>query len=229
MKMGVTVTLNNPEEINKIQEKEVDLTAQRIQTVLNAGANVILTSKGIDDSALKYFSGSNAIACRRVTPKDMRRIAKATGATLQLNMADLNGDESFDPSMLGHAEEVYEDKIRDDTVIMIKGPKLQPINTVLLRGPNEMMCDEMQRSLIDATSVVKRILDSNMVVAGGGAIEAAVSTHLENFATMLGSREQLAIAEFAEALLVIPKTLAVNAAKDATDLGKFSPAVDAVV
>jgi len=218
MKMGVTVTLNNPEEINKIQEKEIDLTAQRIQMVLNAGANVVFTSKGIDDSALKYFSSGNAIACRRVTMKDMRRIAKATGATLQLNMADLNGDESFDPSMLGHAEEVYEDKIRDDPVIMIKGPKLQPINTVLLRGPNEMMCDEMQRSLIDATSVVKRLLDSNMVVAGGGAIEAAVSTHLENFATMLGSREQLAIAEFAEALLVIPRTLAVNAAKDATDL-----------
>jgi T-complex protein 1 subunit alpha len=56
------------------------------------------------------------------------------------------------------------------------------------------------------------------VVAGGGAVEAALSVHLENLATTLGSREQLAIAEFAEALLVIPKVLAVNAAKDATEL-----------
>ena len=55
-------------------------------------------------------------------------------------------------------------------------------------------------------------------VAGGGAVEAALSIHLENFATTLGSREQLAIAEFADALLVIPKTLAINAAKDATEL-----------
>ena len=54
--------------------------------------------------------------------------------------------------------------------------------------------------------------------AGGGAVEAALSIYLENFATTLGSREQLAIAEFADALLVIPKTLAVNAAKDATEL-----------
>jgi hypothetical protein len=54
--------------------------------------------------------------------------------------------------------------------------------------------------------------------AGGGAVEAALNVFLENFATTLGSREQLAIAEFADALLIIPKTLAVNAAKDATEL-----------
>src|SRR3990167_1736529 len=66
--------------------------------------------------------------------------------------------------------------------------------------------------------MVKRTLEGNAVVPGGGAVEAALSIYLENFARTLGSREQLAIAEFAEALLVIPKTLAVNAAKDATDL-----------
>ncbi|KAJ0837803.1 putative chaperonin Cpn60/TCP-1 family, groEL-like equatorial domain superfamily [Helianthus annuus] len=57
-----------------------------------------------------------------------------------------------------------------------------------------------------------------VVVAGGGAVEAALSVYLEYLATTLGSREQLAIAEFAESLLIIPKVLAVNAAKDATDL-----------
>lgn len=66
--------------------------------------------------------------------------------------------------------------------------------------------------------VVKRMLESNVLVAGGGAVETALSIYLESFATTLGSREQLAIAEFAEALLVIPKTLAVNAAQDATEL-----------
>ena len=55
-------------------------------------------------------------------------------------------------------------------------------------------------------------------LTGGGAVEAALSIYLKNFANTLGSREQLAIAEFADALLVIPKTLAVNAAKDATEL-----------
>jgi T-complex protein 1 subunit alpha len=80
------------------------------------------------------------------------------------------------------------------------------------------MLDEMERSLHDSLCVVKRTLESNSVVPGGGAVESALSIYLENFATSLGSREQLAIAEFANALLVIPKTLAVNAAKDSTEL-----------
>lgn len=69
------------------------------------------------------------------------------------------------------------------------------------------------RALHDSLMVIKRMLESNVLVAGGGAVETALSIYLESFATTLGSREQLAIAEFAEALLVIPKTLAVNAAQ----------------
>lgn len=80
------------------------------------------------------------------------------------------------------------------------------------------MLDEMERSLHDALCIIKRTLESGYVVPGGGAVETALSIYLENFATTLGSREQLAIGEFAAALLVIPKTLAVNAAKDSTDL-----------
>lgn len=80
------------------------------------------------------------------------------------------------------------------------------------------MLEEMERSIHDSLSILKRGLESKTVVAGGGAVETALSIYLENFATTLGSREQLAIAAFAEALLVIPKTLVVNAAYDATDL-----------
>jgi T-complex protein 1 subunit alpha len=70
----------------------------------------------------------------------------------------------------------------------------------------------------DSLSVIKRVMESKKVVPGGGAVEAALSIYLENFATSISSREQLAIAEFARSLLIIPKTLAVNAAQDATDL-----------
>ena len=90
--------------------------------------------------------------------------------------------------------------------------------TIIIRGANEYMLDEVQRSMNDSLNVVKWILESNSVVAGGGAVEAALSVYLDDFAWTLGSREQLAIAEFSEALLVIPKTLAINAAQDATDL-----------
>jgi T-complex protein 1 subunit alpha len=81
-----------------------------------------------------------------------------------------------------------------------------------------MMLDEMDRSVHDSLMAVKRVLESKEVVPGGGAVETAVAMHLETFAEALGTREQLAIAEFASAMLAIPKILAVNAAKDATDL-----------
>lgn len=87
-----------------------------------------------------------------------------------------------------------------------------------MRGANDFFLDEIERSLHDSLCVIKRVLESNNVVAGGGAVEVALSIFLDDYARTLGSREQLAIAEFSEALLVIPKTLAINAAKDATDL-----------
>ena len=80
------------------------------------------------------------------------------------------------------------------------------------------MLDEIERSIHDALCAVKRVLESNSLVVGGGAVEVATSVYLDDFARTLGSREQLAIAEFAEALNVIPKILAINAAKDASDL-----------
>ncbi len=76
-----------------------------------------------------------------------------------------------------------------------------------MRGANDYMLDEMERSIHDSLSIVKRTLESNMVVAGGGAVEAALSVYLENLATTLGSREQLAVVEFALALLIIPKVM----------------------
>eukprot|EP01018_Ginkgo_biloba_P002245 Gb_09465 [translate_table: standard] len=218
MQMGVQVLVSDPRELEKIREREADITKERIEKLLKAGANVILTTKGIDDMALKYFVEAGAIAVRRVRKEDLRHVAKATGATQALTFADMEGGETFDPSFLGYAEEVIEERIAADDVIMIKGAKSSRAVSIILRGANDYMLDEMERSMHDALCIVKRTLESNMVVAGGGAVEAALSVYLENLATTLGSREQLAIAEFAESLLIIPKVLAVNAAKDATEL-----------
>uniref|UniRef100_A0A7R9V3D1 T-complex protein 1 subunit alpha n=1 Tax=Chlamydomonas euryale TaxID=1486919 RepID=A0A7R9V3D1_9CHLO len=218
MMMGVQVLVTDPKELEKIREREFDITKERIQKMLDAGANVVLTTKGIDDMALKYFVEAGVIACRRVPKDDLKRIARATGAQVLVALADMDGNETFDPATLGTAEEVCEERVADDNMVMIKGSKFTRATTLLLRGANDYMLDEMDRALHDALCVIKRVLESNTVVAGGGAVEAALSVFLENFATTLGSREQLAIGEFASAALVLPKTLAVNAAKDATEL-----------
>jgi T-complex protein 1 subunit alpha len=204
------VVVTDPKKLEEIRQRESDITKERIELLLKAGANVILTTKGIDDMALKYFVEANCIALRRVKKEDLRRIAKLTGGTLMITLADMEGNESFDPSLLGVADEVSEERICDDDHLVIKGGKSQRYCSVLLRGANSHMLDEVDRSLHDALCAVKRALESSSVVPGGGCVESALSIYLENFATTLGSREQLAIAEFAEALLVIPKQVRVE-------------------
>ncbi|RXI00895.1 hypothetical protein DVH24_001129 [Malus domestica] len=204
MQMGVQVLVSDPRELEKIRQREADMTKERIEKLLKVGAN--------------YFVEAGAIAVRRVQKEDMRHVAKATGATMVSTFADMEGEETFDTSLLGSADEVVEERISDDDVILIKGTKNNSAVSLILRGANDYMLDEMERALHDALSIVKRTLESNTVVPGGGAVESALSLYLEGFATTLGSREQLAIAEFAESLLIIPKVLAVNAAKDSTDL-----------
>ena len=218
MQMGVQVLVTDPKELERIRQEELEITARRVKMILDAGANVILCSKGIDDMALEYFVEAGAIACRRVPKDDLRRVAKATGATILLTLADMEGGETFDPSALGTCAEVCEERVSDDDMIVLKDCANTQACTMLIRGANDYMLDEVDRSLHDALCIVKRTLESQNVVAGGGAVEAALSVYLETLATTLGSREQLAIAEFAESLLVIPKVLAVNAAKDSTEL-----------
>uniref|UniRef100_A0A0B8RPY5 T-complex protein 1 subunit alpha n=1 Tax=Philothamnus irregularis TaxID=1899461 RepID=A0A0B8RPY5_9SAUR len=218
MKLGVQVVITDPEKLDQIRQREADITKEKIQKILVTGANVILTTGGIDDMCLKYFVDAGAMAVRRVLKRDLKRIAKASGATVCSTLANLEGEETFEASMLGQAEEVVQERICDDELILIKNTKARTSAAIILRGANDFMCDEMERSLHDALCVVKRILESKSVVPGGGAVEAALSIYLENYATSMGSREQLAIAEFARSLLVIPNTLAVNAAQDAIDL-----------
>lgn len=127
------------------------------------------------------------MAVRRCRKEDLRRIAKATGATLISSLANLEGDESFETSYLGYAEEVVQERISDDELILIKGTKVVSSSSIVLRGANDYMLDEMERSLHDALSIIKRTLESGSVVPGGGAVETALSIYLENFATTLVS------------------------------------------
>lgn len=218
MQLGVSIQIEDPEKIEGIRRREFEITLERIKKILATGANVILTTKGIDDLCLKPFVESGAMAVRRCKKEDLKRIAKITGANLISTLANLEGEESFDASMLGSADEVSQERIGDNECIIIKGGKVGSAASVILRGANDYMLEEMERSLHDALCVVKRTLESGYVVPGGGAVEAALSIYLETFATSIASREQIPIAEFGEALLIIPKTLAVNAAKDCIDL-----------
>lgn len=218
MKLGVQITIDDPQQLEQIRKREAGMVMERVEMILKAGANVVFTTKGIDDLVLKQFIEKGAMAVRRCKKEDLRRIAKATGATLVSSLSDLNGDEKFEAASLGHAEEVVQERISDDECILVKGTKVHTSASIILRGSNDLQLDEMERSVHDSLSAVKRTLESGSIVPGGGAVETALHIYLEEFAVTVGSREQLAIGEFAQSLLIIPRTLAVNAAKDSSDL-----------
>ena len=218
MALGVQIDLEDPDQVEEVKKNEQELVLKKVKMIINAGANVVLTTKGIDDLCLKEFVEHKVLAVRRCKREDLRRIARATGASFLSSMTNLEGDEVFESADLGQAEQVSQERFSDDECILIKNPKAHSASSIVLRGPNDYSLDEMERSIHDALSVVKRTLESGNVVPGGGAGETALNIYLENFATTVGSREQLAIGEFAAALLIIPKTLAVNAAKDSSDL-----------
>merc|ERR1740139_780525 len=218
MAMGVQVIVKDPAEIENIKKREMDITKERINKIIESGARVVLTTKGVDDLCMKYFVEAGILCARPCGKDDLKRLAKATGGKVVVTMADMEGNETFDPSCLGTSTAVREERIGDGEMLYVHGCGGSGASTIVLRGANEYMLDEMDRALHDSLCVVKRMLESSTLVVGGGAIEAALSVHLEKYAETLDTREQLAIQEFADALLVIPKTLAVNAAKDSSDL-----------
>ena len=164
--------------------------------IINAGANVILTTGGIDDVANKYLVEAKIMGLRRVSKSDIRKIARCSGAQLITTLSNMEGTESFESSSLGSAKKVYERGIGDNDFIYFEQMKSQKACTILLRGPNETMIDEIERSLHDSLCVLKRTLECGHVVAGGGACEIALNIYLEDFAKTLASKEQIAIAEF---------------------------------
>jgi T-complex protein 1 subunit alpha len=239
---GATVcVVDDPGRLEAVRQREIGQAVERVRAILRCGASVLLTTKGIDDLCLKMFVEAGCMAVRRVKLEDLRRIAKACGATVVSSFAPLDGgsgEEVFDGALLGYAESVAQERFGDDECLVLRGLCAPPNSSnssssanassnsngnncasVILRGPNAQMLDEAERALHDALCVLKSVLEHDgTVVPGGGAVETALSVFLENFATTIASREQLAVAEFGEALLVIPRTLALNAGLDASDL-----------
>lgn len=218
MALGVQVIVTDPSKLEAIRKKESEITRNRIQLLIDQGANVIFTTKGIDDQALKVFVENKMIAVRRVPKKDLKRIANITGGKVLLSLADLEGEESVEVGSLGSADSVSQERVGDGELIYIRGCSNTRAQTVVLRGANDFMLDEVERSLHDAFCAVKRTMESKTVVPGGGCVEGALAVHMSAFADSMGNREQLAVAAFAESCLIIPKTLAVNGVCDVTTL-----------
>jgi T-complex protein 1 subunit alpha len=216
--MGITFRLANADKLKSIQNEEVAQCQRIVEAILAAGANVVITSKTIDEASLKPLVRAGCIGIRHVSDGELAAVARATGATVVKNLVDADGEQAFDPAWLGRCGVVEQVVIGDNEMVVFREGAAENSASIVLRGPNTFTLDEANRTLRDALNAVKRVVESRHVVAGGGCVEAGLSVYLSAVAIETSGKEQVAILKFAEALLVIPRILANNAALDSIDL-----------
>lgn len=206
------IQIRDPTQMQKFLDEEEKTLKAMVEKVKKSGANVLICEKGVDDLAQHYLAKEGIYAVRRVKRSDMEKLSKATGGKIITNLDDLKASE------LGYAGQVEENKISDSDMTFVTGCKNPKAVSILIRGGTEHVVDEVERALHDALKVVAVAIEDGVVVPGGGAPEIELALKLRNYGQTVGGREQLAIEAFAEALEVIPWTLAENAGMDSIDV-----------
>ncbi len=210
--MDAKINIESPEQIEAFLNQEEAMLKAMVDKVVASGANVVVCQKGIDDMAQHFLSRKGVIAIRRAKKSDMEKLARATGGKILSNI------DALTTSDLGFAALVEERRTGDDKMTYVEGCKNPKSVTLLIRGGTQRMTAEAERSIHDALSVVKDLIEEPRVVAGGSAPELEMSNVLKKYAQTVKGREQLAITIFAESLESIATTLAENAGLDPVDI-----------
>jgi chaperonin GroEL (HSP60 family) len=205
------IEISDPSQLQAFLSEEEKMLKNMVDMVKNSGANVLICQKGIDDLAQHFLAKEGIYAVRRAKKSDMEKLAKATGANIVSKWSDLTKDD------LGTAELVEERKIGDDKMTFITGCRGAKAVSILIRGGTEHVVDEIERSLTDAISTVGLAIEDGATITGAGAAAIEIAMRLRDYATSVGGREQIAIEAFADAMEIIPKTLAENAGMDPID------------
>ena len=206
------LSISSPDQIKTFLDRETEMIKEMVDFVKKSGANVLVCSKGIDDVAQHLLAKAGIAAVRRVKKSDMEKLAKATGGKLVSRLSDLSAEE------LGSAGHIYQKTVSDDKMVYVTECPHAKSVTVLIRGGTELVIDEADRAIHDALCVVRNVVRDGKIVNGGGSPEMAISAHLKTYADTISGREQVAVKSFAEALEVIPRTLAENTGLDPIDI-----------
>jgi len=206
------INIQDPLQMEAFKHEEDGMLRSMAEKISSAGANVVICQKGIDDMAQHFLAKKGILAVKQVKETDMAKLAKATGGKLVTALDSLTRDE------LGQAELVEERKISEDKMTFIEGCKNPHAVAILIRGSNQRIMDEAERSIHDALCVVRDVVKERKIVAGGGAPEEEIARVLRKYAATFPGKEQLAIIGFAGAVEIVPMTLAENAGLDTIDI-----------
>ncbi|OCF77342.1 T-complex protein 1, zeta subunit [Kwoniella mangroviensis CBS 8886] len=172
---------------------------------------VIINQKGIDPMSLDVLAKNGIFALRRAKRRNMERLQFACGGVAQNSVDDLT------PDVLGWAGLVYEHTLGEEKYTFVEDVKEPKSVTMLIKGPNAHTMTQIQDALRDGFRSVKNAVEDNSLIPGAGAFEIACSAHLQTALKSTKGRAKLGVLAFAEALLIIPKTLAQNGGFDVQD------------
>jgi thermosome len=209
--MSAEIRISDPTQMQMFLEEENRMLKTMVEKLHTIGSNVVICQKGIDDMAQHFLAKHGILAVRRVKESDMTKLAKATGGRISSNIDDISEKD------LGSADLVHQKKVETDKWVFVEGCKNPQSVTMLIRGGSQRVVDEVDRSIHDSLMVVKDVIETPAIVAGGGAPEALLAAFLKEWSGKFDGRQQLAIKKYAEALEVIPLTIAENAGMDPID------------
>ncbi|MBS3815585.1 MAG: TCP-1/cpn60 chaperonin family protein [Hadesarchaea archaeon] len=206
------VQITSPEQLKSFLDEEEGMLKEIVDHLQDVGANVVLCQKGIGDIAQHFLSKAGILAVKSVKKSDMKKLARATGGRISSNYKDLSKED------LGRANLVEERKISGEEMLFIEGCENPKAVSLLIKGGTEHVVDEAERAVHDGLSVISAAFEDGKFVPGGGAPEIEIAKGVREYAASVGGREALAINAFADAIEVIPKTLAENAGLDPVDI-----------
>ncbi|WP_396613266.1 thermosome subunit beta [Haloferax sp. S1W] len=207
--VDTNVSIESPDQLQKFLDQEEAQLKEKVQQIVDSGADVVFCQKGIDDLAQHFLAKEGILAVRRTKKSDIKFLKNITGAAI---VSDL---DSVGEADLGLASIRRDD---DDELFYVEGigEDVHGV-TLLLRGSTDHVVDELERGVQDALDVVAATVTDGRVLAGGGAIEVELASRLRDYADSVSGREQLAVEAFADALELVPRVLAENAGLDSID------------
>ncbi|SMP02224.1 thermosome subunit [Halobellus salinus] len=207
--VDTTVNVDSPGQLQQFLDQEEKELREKVQHIVDSGADVVFCQKGIDDMAQHYLAKEGVLAVRRTKKSDIGFLRDVVGGAV---VSDVTSVTEAD---LGHGS-VQRDG--DDELFYVEGHGDEAHGvTLLLRGATDHVVDEIERGVEDALDVVSTTVSDGRVVSGGGAIEVEVARKLRSYASTVSGREQLAIEAFADAVELVPRVLAGNAGLDSID------------
>jgi len=211
-KENVEIRIEDPTAYQAIVDAEWSIIYEKLDNIVKSGAQIVLSRLAIGDLATQYFADRGLFCAGRVTDDDLRRVCKATGASVQTTVNNVT------PAVLGVCKLFEERQVGSQRYNFFTGCDKAKTATIILRGGGVQFIDEAERSIHDAIMIVRRARKHSAVVAGGGAIEMELSKYLREQSRTIQGKQQLITAAFAKALEIIPRQVAANAGFDSTDI-----------